>query len=188
MIEHHSKSLFPWSWPWINLLTLELVSDLTTPSPGLWSHRWGLVFTVRRERASFSSLQQGQSGVTSEWTSWTFTWLYVPLSLSSPPCRVPALCSTPLLSDRAVYSGYVGWGVLFSRASCFAAAPEFLFLFQISRDVFGLEIWVCVYVCSEGKNCLASVSHEAINHQQTLKWHAGLSGRLGFRSDTHICQ
>lgn len=102
--------LFPRSWPWINLLTLELASDLTTPSPGLRSHRWGLAFTVSWERASFSSLQQGQLDVTSEWTSWTFTWLYVAPLFVIPhpdqyPLSAPPLCSLTELFIQAMLGG-----------------------------------------------------------------------------------
>lgn len=100
------------------------------------------------------------------------------------PCPMSALCSTPLLSDRTVYSGHVGWGVLFSRASCFAAAPKCLFLFQISRDLFGLRnMGVCL---CQGRNWLwfVCISHEVISHHQTLKRSIRLRGRLGFRSHT----
>lgn len=89
----------------------------------------------------FSSSQQGQPGVTLEHLD--ILNFHVSLRTLSPPALfvIPAspvlvLCSTPLLSDRAVYSGCVGWSVLFSRASCFAAAPKCLFLFQIFRDLF----------------------------------------------------
>lgn len=76
-------------------------------------------------------------------------------------CPVPDLCSTPLPSNRNVYSGHVGWGILFSRASCFAAVSECLFSIA---DLFGLGMWVCLWA--------KLVSHEEICHQHI--W-----GRLG---------
>lgn len=91
-------------------------------------------------------------------------------TLSTRPFVIPAspalvVCSTPLLSDRAVYSGCVGWSVLFSRASCFAAAPKCLFLFQIFRDLFVTGI--SVRASADRARTwfrLGSLSHVAINH------------------------
>lgn len=102
-------------------------------------------FTVCCEACTFSFLQQGQS-LQSTQTSRTFTWLCAALSLSSLPVQCVLSAPPLLLSDTTVYSGHVGWGVLFSRASCFAAAPKCLFLFEISRDLFGLRICGCVCV------------------------------------------
>lgn len=169
-------------------LGLGLVSDLTTALPRVWSHKWCLAFTVCREHVPFSSLQQGQLGVSLKYQEISKFYLAPRTPLFAiPPCPEPALCSTPVLSDKTVYSGHVGWSVRFSRASCFAAVPECLFLFQVSRDLFGLGICLCefVCVCGEGKNLplLVSVSHEAIGRHQTLKRHTRLRGRLGFRSD-----
>lgn len=89
-----------------------------------------------------------------------------PFVIPARPALVP--CSTPLLPDRAVYSGCAGWSVLFSRASCFAAAPKCLFLFQIFRDLFvtGISVRACVRVQIGPRTWfrLGSLSHVAINH------------------------
>lgn len=56
-------------------------------------------------------------------------------------------------------------GILFcSRAA--PAAPECLFLFQISRDLFELGMWVCVRLILP---CEYSVSNAAINDYQIIK-------------------
>lgn len=77
-------------------------------------------------------------------------------SLSLSALHALCLFSTPpLFSDRPVYPDYVGWGVLFSRASCFAAVLECLFLFHMSRDLFGLGIWVWVRLREKVKSVCA---------------------------------
>lgn len=98
-------------------------------------------------------------------TSWTFTWLRVLLSYYLLRPRL-ASRSSPLLSDRTVCSGHVGWSVLFWRTSCFEADPTCNFL--LHKNLFELGIYERV-VCAKTHPMLQSAPSKRCSDTKSLE-------------------
>lgn len=91
---------------------------------------------------------------------------FVCSSLIISPCPRLASRSSPLLSDRTVCSGHVGWSVLFWRTSCFEADPTCNFLLQ--RNLFELGIYERV-VCAKTHPMLQSAPSKRCSDTKSLE-------------------